>query len=76
MTLGEIEKEENKRDEITEEQLMEELAPIDGRFVTYYRTMNCKLHSNGNLKDFLLWYKDAINNESIRKQVIHNTGVL
>ena len=72
MTLGEIEEEENKREEVSEAQLMEELSPIDGRFVTYYR----KLQPSSNLKDFLFWYKDAVNNESIRKQVIHTAGVL
>lgn len=72
MTLGEIEEEENKREEVSEEQLMEELSPIDSRFVNYYR----KLQPNGNLKDFLFWYRDAVNNESIRKQIIHTTGVL
>lgn len=72
MTLGEIEKEENAKTLVTEEQLMEELSPIDGRFVTYYRN----LQPGCNLKDFLFWYRDAINNESIRKQVIHTTGVL
>lgn len=72
MTLGEIEEEENKREEVSEEQLMEELSPIDSRFVNYYR----KLQPIGSLKDFLFWYRDAVNNESIRKQVIHITGVL
>ncbi len=72
MTLGEIEEEENRREEISEEQLMEELSPFDSRFVNYYR----KLQPTGKFKDFLFWYRDAVNNESIRKQVIHTTGVL